>query len=46
MSPLTSEAIKRMSQLAQAAQRYRYMNHCVVLGRGFNYSTLLNGPLR
>jgi glucosamine--fructose-6-phosphate aminotransferase (isomerizing) len=26
-------------RIAQMAQRYRYMTHCVVLGRGFNYAT-------
>ena len=26
-------------QIAQMTQRYRYMNQCVVLGRGFNYAT-------
>ncbi|MEA5077436.1 MAG: SIS domain-containing protein [Anaerolineaceae bacterium] len=42
----TSEAIKLDESLAQAAQRYRYMNHCVVLGRGFNYSTAFEWALK
>lgn len=33
-------------QLAQMAQRYRYMSHCVVLGRGFNYSTAYEWALK
>jgi len=42
----TTEAIKLDESLAQAAQRYRYMNHCVVLGRGFNYSTAFEWALK
>ena len=32
--------------IAQMAQRYRYMSHCVVLGRGFNYSTAYEWALK
>lgn len=32
--------------IAQMAQRYRYMNHCVVLGRGFNYATAFEWALK
>jgi glucosamine--fructose-6-phosphate aminotransferase (isomerizing) len=32
--------------IAQMAQRYRYMTHCVVLGRGFNYSTAYEWALK
>ena len=32
--------------LAQMAQRYRYMTHCVVLGRGFNYATAFEWALK
>jgi len=32
--------------LAQAAQRYRYMDRTVVLGRGFNYSTAFEWALK
>ncbi len=28
------------------AQRYRYMSHCVVLGRGFNYATAFEWALK
>jgi glucosamine--fructose-6-phosphate aminotransferase (isomerizing) len=31
---------------AQMAQRYRYMGQCVVLGRGFNYSTAFEWALK
>ena len=33
-------------QIAQMAQRYRYMSHCVVLGRGFNYATAFEWALK
>src|SRR5512138_1004011 len=33
-------------ELAQMAQRYRYMSHCVVLGRGFNYATAFEWALK
>jgi glucosamine--fructose-6-phosphate aminotransferase (isomerizing) len=32
--------------IAQMAQRYRYMSQCVVLGRGFNYSTAFEWALK
>lgn len=32
--------------IAQMAQRYRYMNQCVVLGRGFNYATAFEWALK
>jgi glucosamine--fructose-6-phosphate aminotransferase (isomerizing) len=32
--------------IGQAAQRYRYMQQCVVLGRGFNYSTAFEWALK
>ena len=32
--------------IAQMAQRYRYMQHCVVLGRGFNYATAFEWALK
>lgn len=46
VSAWTQEAIQLDGSLAQAAQRYRYMNHCVVLGRGFNYSTAFEWALK
>jgi|SRR6266516_2168457 len=33
-------------KIAQMAQRYRYMSHCVVLGRGFNYATAFEWALK
>ena len=32
--------------IAQMTQRYRYMSHCVVLGRGFNYATAFEWALK
>jgi glucosamine--fructose-6-phosphate aminotransferase (isomerizing) len=32
--------------IEQAAQRYRYMTQCVVLGRGFNYATAAEWSLK
>jgi glucosamine--fructose-6-phosphate aminotransferase (isomerizing) len=33
-------------KIAQMTQRYRYMSHCVVLGRGFNYATAFEWALK
>ena len=33
-------------EIANMAQRYRYMSQCVVLGRGFNYSTAYEWALK
>ena len=33
-------------EIAQMAQRYRYMSRCVVLGRGFNYATAFEWALK
>lgn len=32
--------------IAERVQRYRYMDHCVVLGRGFNYATAFEWALK
>jgi glucosamine--fructose-6-phosphate aminotransferase (isomerizing) len=51
------EALERLPQLVQrtlaldeeigsAAQRYRYMTQCVVLGRGYNYATAFEWSLK
>ena len=32
--------------IQQMTQRYRYMDHCVVLGRGFNYATAFEWALK
>ena len=39
-------ALKRDPKIAQAAQRYRYMQQCVVLGRGYNYATAFEWALK
>jgi glucosamine--fructose-6-phosphate aminotransferase (isomerizing) len=36
---LAGEALTSDDAIATAAERYRYMDQCVVLGRGFNYAT-------
>ena len=33
-------------KIARAAQRYRYMQQCVVLGRGYNYATAFEWALK
>jgi glutamine---fructose-6-phosphate transaminase (isomerizing) len=38
--------LKLDDDIAQMAQRYRYMSQCVVLGRGFNYSTAFEWALK
>lgn len=40
------QALKQDALIAQAAQRYRYMRQCVVLGRGFNYATAFEWALK
>lgn len=45
-----SEWMEQVLQLDEAiariVQRYRYMEHCVVLGRGYNYSTAFEWALK
>jgi len=36
---LVEETLNLDNAIEQAAQRYRYMSQCVVIGRGYNYST-------
>ncbi len=38
--------LKHDALIAQAAERYRYMDQTVVLGRGFNYSTAFEWALK
>ncbi len=40
------EALRQNDFIAQAAQRYRYMNQTVVLGRGYNYATAFEWALK
>jgi len=41
-----AKALKLEAPIARMAERYRYMRHCVVLGRGFNYSTAFEWALK
>jgi len=41
-----AEALKAEKKIGQAAERYRYMQQCVVLGRGYNYSTAFEWALK
>ncbi len=41
-----SEALKQDSAISEAAQRYRYMQQCVILGRGYNYSSAFEWALK
>jgi len=43
---LATQVLKQDEIIAQAALRYRYMQHCVVLGRGYNYSTAFEWSLK
>lgn len=40
------EVLKDETRVAQAVLRYRYMEHCAVLGRGFNYATAFEWALK
>ncbi|MCI0519447.1 MAG: SIS domain-containing protein [Chloroflexi bacterium] len=40
------QAIEQDEKIAAWAQRYRYMQQCVVLGRGFNYATAFEWALK
>ncbi len=41
-----SEVLQQEPAIARIAARYRYMHQCVVLGRGFNYSTAFEWSLK
>jgi glucosamine--fructose-6-phosphate aminotransferase (isomerizing) len=41
-----SGALKQDNAISQAAERYRYMQQCVVLGRGYNYATAFEWALK
>ena len=36
---IIAAALQGNDEIAQRAERYRYMEECVVIGRGYNYST-------
>jgi glucosamine--fructose-6-phosphate aminotransferase (isomerizing) len=46
VSKWAEETLALDEQIAQMAQRYRYMSQCVVLGRGFNYATAFEWALK
>ena len=46
VSKWAEQALLLDKQIAQMAQRYRYINQCVVLGRGFNYATAFEWALK
>lgn len=41
-----SQVLALDETIAQTALRYRYMQHCVVLGRGYNYATAFEWSLK
>ena len=40
------ETLALDKEIMQMTQRFRYMSHCVVLGRGFNYATAFEWALK
>lgn len=46
VSRWAEQALALDHQIAEMAQRYRYMSQCVVLGRGFNYATAFEWALK
>jgi len=43
---LVQQALALDSTIEQVAERYRYMDQCVVLGRGYNYATAFEWSLK
>lgn len=43
---LVQQALALDSTIKQVAERYRYMEQCVVLGRGYNYATAFEWSLK
>lgn len=41
-----AQTLATHKDIAQLAPRYRYMQHCVVIGRGFNYATAFEMALK
>ena len=41
-----AEMMKASDKIEQMAERYRYMNECVICGRGFNYATAFEWSLK
>jgi len=46
LSEWADKALEQDHRISQAAQRYRYMQQCVVLGRGYNYATAFEWALK
>jgi len=46
VSKWAENALALDKEIMQMTQRYRYMSHCVVLGRGFNYATAFEWALK
>ena len=40
------QVLNEEAEIARMAQRYRYLNRCVVLGRGYNYCTTFEWALK
>jgi glutamine---fructose-6-phosphate transaminase (isomerizing) len=40
------QVLEQTGEIAARAERYRFMHHCVVLGRGFNYATAFEWALK
>ena len=43
---LSSEVLGLDAQIARLAERYRFMERCIVIGRGFNYATAFEWSLK
>jgi glucosamine--fructose-6-phosphate aminotransferase (isomerizing) len=43
---LVEKALALDDEIAERAERYRFMDHCAVLGRGFNYATAFEWALK
>ena len=41
-----AQVLEQEQRIAHVAARYRFMQHCVVLGRGYNYSTAFEWSLK
>lgn len=46
VSKWADQALELDKQIMQMTQRYRYLDQCVVLGRGFNYATAFEWALK
>jgi glucosamine--fructose-6-phosphate aminotransferase (isomerizing) len=46
VASMAAEALRLEKEIAQRAERYRFMDHAVVIGRGLNYSTAFEWALK